>query len=1538
MSRRVLNPAARPFTQGPLSTPNSSSAQLSQYPPSIPASTSASVSPHVPPPSQAQSSASASLSSEKEEDKEGYLSIEVKRGLWKEQLFFLHGASLMTVTHPGAEPKEMVSCSQIKEIRAEQNKIRYVCTNSKGADEIVELKASTNEEANDWVIAVMKGARRSLGRNQVDNGKKKKNTSSAVSGAAGGRKGGASKTAQPSQKRGILSKQSKGVWFDRYYIFIDETLRYKRQADTPDNEAIEDLRCNLIREVEVYDKDIRVIMLGGDEHRFRASTHVLAEEWSQALYDHLEWCKQKESNGNASGAELQRLSNISGWVKMKSSTDLRSKFQDYYLRLENASLKYYKRKEDNDERGTINLETVQAIRPVVSSKSPKTFEIVGNVMSFRKLNEVIYTFEAGSIEDAKAWINALQNARDMIKHLLEHAEIQKSTRILIYDRDGEEIFKTYLIKDINDLYPDEGDTPFELKVHLEHADSVSKYLFSFVKEVQRDSPRHPRYDIIACVMEQVNIILAAKMNSFMESNSPRLDHTNLGDIHSLIVWLTKYHRKLIDVYIPVSLHRKGMLHCSLFDCLPNICDRYVNGSSCMDNTNGAASHLVDHCIKVWDSVLRSPGEMLQQHNDGSFFTFMPMDTWEVLHSHLDLATETRSPILHVMIANKISVAISNIVCIIREFVENLNFEDNPVFEGFELEFLCAMANDNAYHIEEVMLLIDNFDMDEIRDRINSIYDEVTADLVSCGQSCLNRLSDIVLKELSIEMDKIFTEAWLSNEDEVPPIETVIATVKDYLEDLGKCFVPFWTKKFVHTLLESLTIAYTRQIIFREEMVAVALAEENKGRRFWKRKKLPKKSSSAPFSSPSSSGVGNIGNVHTSSALLERVCRADQIALGHIGQDINTFNKFFHNHAESGDTELFLSLIHDVQSFLMLPLESVIAQTVCRIAEYPHCKEAICDVVDACLKLRDDVAPARRNEVIKFIIANSIVEDLPPTDASDDKKPYLGQLYLKVNPFNEAKLNEKVHAEFIQRKNAILTPKSHHDLIDRVVHIMEDEEELHLLEQTAAEEDAERRKRYHNIEGTLEEKNSMTGLFQSRYFKLSTREVLSDKEDASDLIYNLTWATKKGQSVLASQFIKNLECLKILETHQPLLFDSLSLVVLLESSTTTMEKGLIPVHMYGSPYTHQTASGPQQGRISSYVYPRGFVVTHATTSSSARSYKFSKREQYVFSLTFKDGKTLELRTMKVDDLIEWINNLIGARGLNYDEKQSCWTEKTSTIPMKPLIGTKVTENKESNERRDPQRRKSDPKRQSIFVPMLSQGDGSGRKMEPSSNEAGFQDVKRSDNSNVGTPELRCGDSNGDVDRQAKPAIQINSLSTKTQTSNPSLSPNIPIPTQSTTPVQPKNNSEVTSVKKGFTFLSKSKNNSDTNSEAMQPKSPATTPLAPPATPPPPDAYSTISEVYGNSDSLSSSSKTKTPEIPSNTVNPLVLKRLSQTSGAIVPVETPKPSTIHNTPPNEDADEAKECWVSKEENWGGNHGTSSPLNDMLLRAQQLRMSKS
>jgi hypothetical protein len=174
---------------------------------------------------------------------------------------------------------------------------------------------------------------------------------------------------------------------------------------------------------------------------------------------------------------------------------------------------------------------------------------------------------------------------------------------------------------------------------------------------------------------------------------------SLGDLHLLIDWLSRYaalldsipcrprhvpadHASLLAPGAEADLARfvnentgrpQDPTYCAVTRALPRLCERYVVGG---DGQDGAAAHLKEHCIKVWNLFLTNPEDAIQKHHQsGNFFTNSPIDIWEALNQHLSLATCTSSSLLHVQIADKISEALLHLAGVVTTYIEELDVKD-----------------------------------------------------------------------------------------------------------------------------------------------------------------------------------------------------------------------------------------------------------------------------------------------------------------------------------------------------------------------------------------------------------------------------------------------------------------------------------------------------------------------------------------------------------------------------------------------------------------------------------------------------------------------------------------------------------------------------------------------------------------------------------------------------------------------------------------------------------------------------------------------
>ena len=473
-----------------------------------------------------------------------------------------------------------------------------------------------------------------------------------------------------------------------------------------------------------------------------------------------------------------------------------------------------------------------------------------------------------------------------------------------------------------------------------------------------------------------------------------------------------YLSGLQKIFLPAQYVSSGCRYCGIYDSLPIICERYLSGND--GKKDGALSHLFDHIIRVWENFLVNPSEMIDKHSDGYFYTNCPTTMWESLNIHLKLATETQCTVLHLMVANKIVHALNSVVHKIHRYVDLIQ-TDNPLISDMPLEFFSALANDNAAHIEEIVQVIDKFDMDDVRDRINEMYDSVTMNLVECGQTCLKRLVKILMLEVQGEFDKLMSEEWY--EDDNGPVPVAISTISDYLKDFQEFLMPFWLKKFKYYLLENVVICYTKSLLKeRKSKVAqqnfttvtnitssstankaVANVSSFLSRMKNKMNAVYDKAKKALEDLDESSN----NNDNKEIKVIPELTQLETInieSLGRIARDVNALNQFFTDHAGPEDTELFLSLIGEIQQLLVLPIEQIIKHALSRMTSLPSSAAAIHYVTMRCIKMRDDLDKDEVEEYIHLLKpalaqANLLAQQYELDGISESQ---LGLLYLDID--------------------------------------------------------------------------------------------------------------------------------------------------------------------------------------------------------------------------------------------------------------------------------------------------------------------------------------------------------------------------------------------------------------------------------------------------------------------------------------------------------------------------------------------------------------
>lgn len=666
-------------------------------------------------------------------------------------------------------------------------------------------------------------------------------------------------------------------------------------------------------------------------------------------------------------------------------------------------MRYFKRKGDDAVQGTADLSTAEFVRPYDTSDECRVFEVQDG--------DRVFIFEAPTHKEMLRWVGVVESLREALQEKIKQEQEQlllasKPIRLRMYDEDGEQAFVSQIQLDMDELYPPAEVLEISsIEEHLECASEVVGYLTDFVPETQKTQNFPARYDVLAMMLLMVNrtldnrlgaVLAATEGQKLSESSEPDnhtdattmdrdsdqsqlararvsastkrhelMENASLGDLHSLINWITKYQQTLRNIVCPTKklpAHLKTPKSCSVFDALPTVCSIYVYGGT-TGAKGGAAAHLFDHCNKVWERVLRSPQDLLQQHNDGYFYTEAPIGMWEAINQHISLATSTQSPILHVMLANKVVTSLNQVISNITDFVTTFNTTSSsagnyrPELKDIELEFVSALANDTELHIRDVIELIEEFQMEEVREKIDDIFDTFTNNLVACGQACLHRLANLVMSDVQLVLDEVFTVDWLEGNQ----LHIATATISDYMSDFETFLKEFWSAKFVYTILEEVILRYIRSIIFRKDRPANSfrifkvnnsIATNNSNVNGNDNGNTPKKglfgslfSSKKDQDSPGGNSQKSNNSASNNSKSESHICEVDDEALGRIAQDVNALNHFFAQKADQEVAAEFLNLMNEILLMMKLDLDELVVHLIKRISEFPSA--AVVSTLHAC---------------------------------------------------------------------------------------------------------------------------------------------------------------------------------------------------------------------------------------------------------------------------------------------------------------------------------------------------------------------------------------------------------------------------------------------------------------------------------------------------------------------------------------------------------------------------------------------------------------
>jgi hypothetical protein len=223
---------------------------------------------------------------------------------------------------------------------------------------------------------------------------------------------------------------------------------------------------------------------------------------------------------------------------------------------------------------------------------------------------------------------------------------------------------------------------------------------------------------------------------------------------------------------------------------------------------------------------------------------------------------------------------------------------------------------------------------------------------------------------------------------------------------------------------------------------------------------------------------------------------------------------------------------------------------------------------------------------------------------------------------------------------------------------EEEERQRSLQQSIAEHDLG--SGLVSLEGKLDKRSPATGLWQNRYFKLSTRQIpradgAFDRSGAQvmDYFYSLIWFKKKGGAALKDVDSRYISGMSLMQSSRKLCYDA-------EGGKVELLFGSV-----GGGRAEVVARGGADFDAQQPSVGTAQLITLATGSSAVTYFSFSIHtskdmgDEEAGAGTRGGGggdKDILLRTKSVDDMIEWLNTIAQTAQLAYDADSGVWARR------------------------------------------------------------------------------------------------------------------------------------------------------------------------------------------------------------------------------------------------------------------------------------------
>lgn len=132
-----------------------------------------------------------------------------------------------------------------------------------------------------------------------------------------------------------------------------------------------------------------------------------------------------------------------------------------------------------------------------------------------------------------------------------------------------------------------------------------------------------------------------------------------------------------------------------------------------------------------------------------------------------------------------------------------------------MDYVCAMINDGD-NMDTYLDQIEtsNEDLLEVREEVQGFFDETRDKYAETGSRLVSALTDLIVDDVKESVGELFTKEWLDGSKQ--PAAVIIATAKDYCEDLKVALnkIPF--KSLLHKCFDELLFLYFQALQKRME--------------------------------------------------------------------------------------------------------------------------------------------------------------------------------------------------------------------------------------------------------------------------------------------------------------------------------------------------------------------------------------------------------------------------------------------------------------------------------------------------------------------------------------------------------------------------------------------------------------------------------------------------------------------------------------------------------------------------------------------------